>query len=95
MSVLRRTTIPQRVVLVVSLGLLLLSGWSWWYFGEVAQPNSGWFAYAPQQETDTYWYAVTERRLEFLIVPVVLVLLWAAVSIWLLGLRDDADAVEN
>ncbi len=77
---------------MVALGLLLLSGWSWWYFSEITQPNIGWFAYEAQQETDTYWYAVTERRLEFLVVPVVLVLLWAAASFWLLGLRNEAAA---
>ncbi|WP_436792695.1 hypothetical protein [Actinospongicola halichondriae] len=92
MRILRRMTMPQRVVLVVALGLLVVSGWAWWYFGEVAPVNDGWFAYAPDQQTDTYWYATTRRPPEFLIVPVALVALWAAISIWLLGLRASPDS---
>ena len=91
MRVLRRLTTPQRVVLVVALGLLLLSGGAWWYLGEVTAPPGGWFAYEPShQQTDTYWYVTTGRRAEFLVVPVALVLFWTATSLWLLGLRPDS-----
>lgn len=95
MNLLRRTTNAQRVVLVVALGLLLASGWAWWYFGEVTRPDGGWFAYAPGQETDTYWYTVDERRIEFLVVPIALVLVWTALSLWLLGLGTGADEPQD
>lgn len=79
------------MVVVVAFGLLLASTWSWWYFGEVTPVDGGWFAYDAGTEPDTSWYTVQDRRPEFLVVPVALILVWASTSIWLFGLRDDED----
>jgi hypothetical protein len=86
---LRRMTVPQRVVIVVAIGLVLLGAWSWWYFGEIAASEGGWMSYAPLTETSTYAYVVERRRPLYLIVPIVLIVAWASVSVWLLGSRTD------
>lgn len=81
---IRQLAMAQRIVLVVGLGLALLVGWLWWYLGELP-PGAGWFAYAPNTfETDTY-FIVARRPVERLVVPLVLLVGWTAVSVWLLG----------
>ncbi|MFZ6004171.1 MAG: hypothetical protein ACOYXM_09590 [Actinomycetota bacterium] len=83
----RTLTTGQRVVLIIGLGVLALIVWHWWYLGEV-QSTGGWFAYSPNTvQTDTY-HVVTSRRPEHLIVPLSLVVAWAALSTWLLGARE-------
>lgn len=80
---LTRTTTAQRVVIIIGLGLVLGVSWLWWYAGEAAG-SADWFSYAPN--TGTY-YVVEHRQVEHLIVPLTLVVLWSAASVWLLGLR--------
>lgn len=87
----RELTLPQRVAVVVGLGALLLVGWVWWYMGEF-HPAGGWFDYAPDSpQTDTY-YVVRKRQPAHLAVPVIAVVLWTVVSVWLLGARDRASS---
>lgn len=99
MSRVRGLALAQRLVLVVGLGLCLLSGWLWWYsaaFADDVQTVQNLFrsemAVSPEDDgsSDTY-YGVTSGGWEHLAVPVGLVVLWTAASIWLLGPRDDAD----
>lgn len=75
-------TVGQRVVIVVGLGAVLLLAGLWWYAGEV-WPRAGWPGDG-LRSTDTY-FVVVHRRWYHLGVPVGLVLLWVAVSVWLLG----------
>lgn len=79
-------------MLVVALGLAFVVGWGWWYSGEVA-PTGAWFAYDPGTAVSADYYVVPRRELEDLLVPLVLVVLWAAASLWLLGLgpADGGD----
>lgn len=94
MSHLRRLTVPQRVVLVVGLGLLLLATWAWWYSGKL-DPTAGWFAYAAEvRQTDNY-FVVRHRQPSDLLLPVVLIGFWTAVSAWLLGLQSVDPAGER
>ena len=79
-----RLTLPQRVVLVVALGLFMVATWLWWYSGTL--PADGWFAYAPntQASTDTY-FMVRDRQVEHLAIPLGLIALWTVVALWLLS----------
>lgn len=72
----------QRVVIVVGLGAVLLLAGLWWYAGEV-WPGAGWSRF-DLSTTDDY-FVVVHRRWYHLGVPVGLVVLWAVVSVWLLG----------
>lgn len=98
MGTLRRLALPQRVVLVVGIGLCLLSAWSWWYSGnyadgvqtaadflrsEAGAPASD----VPPEET---YYVVMSGGWQHLAVPVGLVVFWTAVSVWLLGPAREA-----
>lgn len=88
MTTLRRSTLAQRLVLVVGLGLLMIHICVWWYAPELGGPGD-WFAYSSM--TDVY-FVVRRRDLEHLLVPAVLITVWTAVSFWVLGLgaaRDD------
>ncbi len=94
MSHLRRLTIPQRVVLVVGLGLALIAAWAWWYSGDLGT-SAGWFAYAPEvNQTDNY-FVVRHRQPADLLIPLVLIGFWTALSAWLLGLRSVDLAAEK
>lgn len=85
-------TLAQRVVLVVALGLVMLVTWLWWYSGTLPA-DGGWFAYAPntQTATDTY-FVVRERQGEHLAIPLGLIGVWAATSLWLLAPTEPRDA---
>lgn len=93
MSRVRSLAPPQRVVLVVGIGLCFLSGWVWWHLGGQTTAAS-WFSYSPNapptEGTDTV-SVVTGRRWEDLAIPVGLVVSWTAVSFWLLGPPTDGD----
>lgn len=91
-AVLRRMSLPQRVVLVVALGLVMLATWLW-YSGTL--PADGWFAVAPntQTTTDTY-FVVRGRQVEHLAIPLVLIGAWAATSLWLLAPPASPEASE-
>jgi hypothetical protein len=95
MRVLRSLSVPQRVVIVVGLGIALLIGWVWWYIGELQNPG-GWFTYgSPPAEswTDEY-FVVRHRQPVHLAVALGLVIGWSAVSICLLGLRSPKDGAD-
>lgn len=93
MSVVRSLSLPQRIVVVVAVGLAFLACWIWWYSGDVPS-SDGWFAYAPNTATatDTY-YVVRDRQLEHLVIPLVLIGVWATLSLWLLA--PSSAAPEN
>lgn len=78
-------SLPQRVVIVVAVGLAVLASWVWWYTGSAPSADD-WFAYAPdtQTSTDTY-YIVRDRQPEYLAIPLLLIILWSAFSLWLLA----------
>lgn len=82
MSVLRRMSLPQRVVIVIALGLAMLATWVWWYSG-MAPSGGGWFAYAPNT-TETY-FVVHVRQPEDLALPLALIGIWTGLSLWLLA----------
>lgn len=86
---MRSLTLPQRTVIVVAVGVAFLAAWIWWYSGEIPR-SDGWFAYAPNTAaaTDTY-YVVRDRQPEHLAIPLVLITVWAALSLRLLALSDD------
>lgn len=89
-SVVRSLSLPQRIVVVVAVGLAFLAGWIWWYSGDVPS-SDGWFAYAPNTATatDTY-HLVRERQPEHLAIPLVLIGVWTALSLWLLAPSSGA-----
>ena len=84
--------LPQRVVLVVALGLAMAATWLWWYSGTFPA-EGGWFAYAPntQTATDSY-FVVRERQVEHLAIPLVLIGAWAGTSLWLLASPTSRSA---
>lgn len=87
-------TLPQRVVLVLALGLAMLVGWLWWYSGTLPA-EGGWFAYAPNTQTATdAYFVVRERQVEHLAIPLVLIGAWAALSLWLLAPPTSRSAGE-
>lgn len=79
---LRRMSLPQRVVTVVALGLALLMTWVWWYSG-TAPSGGGWYPGAPTA-TDTY-FIIRRRQPEDLMIPLALVAIWTGLSLWLLA----------
>ncbi len=89
-SGLRFLSLPQRIVVVVAVGLAFLVGWIWWYSGDLPR-SDGWFAYAPNTATatDTY-YVVRDRQPEHLVIPLVLIGVWAGLSLWLLAPSSGA-----
>lgn len=94
MSRLRTLALPQRVVLVVAIGLCLLCAWSWWYVGKYAESVQtaadflGTQTDAPQ--VDTY-FVVSSGGWEHFAVPLGLVVLWTGVSVWLLGAPPETS----
>lgn len=74
------------------MGLCLLSAWSRWYFGNYAdsvqtaadflRSQTGPPADVPPGET---YYVVASGGWQHLAVPMGLVVLWTAASVWLLG----------
>lgn len=91
--------LPQRVVLVVGIGLCLLCAWSWWYLANYAdsvqtaadflRTQTG-ISAADAPPGETYYVEATSGGWQYLAVPVGLVVLWTAVSLWLLGPSSDA-----
>lgn len=73
---MRNLSLPQRVVLVVALGLILTGVEAY-----AAPGSSGWFGYAPNTGTV---FAPGEDRLGRLALRVVLAAVWAAASLFLL-----------
>ena len=98
-SRVKELALPQRVVLVVGIGLCLLSAWSWWYLGSYAEDvqtaadflrSSTGTAGTDPPPVDTY-YVETSGGWQYLAVPVGLVVLWTSLSLWLLGPASEAD----
>lgn len=75
-------SLPQRVVIVIAVGLAMLATWVWWYSGTLTS-GGGWFAYAPNT-TETY-FVVQGRQPEDLAIPLVLIGIWTGLSLWLLA----------
>ena len=102
MSTVRGLTLPQRVIIVVGLGLCLLAAWSWWFSGDVARTypaTSGWTSYEPgvlipeegpsDASFDTYYVGTSGLGWQHLAVPLALIVLWTALSLWLLRPSED------
>jgi hypothetical protein len=91
-STLRSLSLPQRLVLVVGLGLGLFVACGWWYLGEL-QDTNGWFTTLPAVQSTDQYFVVRERQPEELLVAIAAVIFWTVASVWLLGLRPtDARA---
>ena len=80
----RALALAQRVVLVVALGVVLLVVGMYVASDGFAGPPAGWFGYSPQS-TDTYFVVRHYSIVRTLVAPVILVIIWTAVSIWLMG----------
>lgn len=73
---MRNLSLPQRVVLVVALGMVLTGVEAY-----AVPSSSGWFGYAPNTSVV---FAPHEGRLGRLVLRVVLVVGWAAASLLIL-----------
>lgn len=77
-------SLPQRAVLVVAAGAALAVAWLWWYSGTLPA-DGGWFAYAPNTQVTDTDLVVRERQIEHLLIPLGMVAVWTALSLWLLA----------
>jgi hypothetical protein len=78
----RRLAFAQRVVLVISLGLILGVVGLYVVTGFVAS-SGAWFAYAPG--TDVHFSVRRASVVRTVVAPVLLVIGWSLCSVWLLG----------
>lgn len=85
---LRHLAFAQKIVVVIGLAVALFFVGEYVVWREYA-PNSGWFGYAPQ--TLRGYGPGARHPLWRVIVPLVLVAVWTACSVWLLGPRGGAE----
>src|SRR5581483_8311652 len=89
MKRLRRLGFAQRVVLVIAYFLALAVVALYVVTDCFAASPGAWFAYAPG--TDCYFSVRRASVLRTVVVPIVLLLVWAIPSCWLLGDRRPPD----
>jgi|GEM_PF-4092198 len=89
MKRLRRLGFAQRVVLVIAYFLALAVVALYVVTDCFAASSGAWFAYAPG--TDCYFSVRRASVLRTVVVPIVLLLVWAIPSCWLLGDRRPPD----
>ncbi len=92
MERLRALALAQRIVVVVALAGVLRAIGLWWV-GRTYPPG-GWFSYAPLTEAPYLDHGIG-RPTGHALVWVVLIVLWAVLSIWLLGLGRDRQSPET
>ncbi len=85
-----RLTLAQRIVLVVALAAALRLVGLYIVTGGANNPGGGWFGYAPATES-LLLRPVGTGSPGSLIVWLVLIALWAVVSVWLLGVGGTQD----
>jgi hypothetical protein len=94
-----RWTTAQRVVIVVAWAGVLQAIWTWLRNDGVDSSDGGWFNYAPNSgvvfSPDPPWPLINPTAA--IAIQVLLVVLWAAPSFWLLGVRqvEEPSGVEG
>lgn len=94
MSRLRRANLAQRVVLVIAFADVLALGGSYIVSDGYSLRGGGWFAYTPL--TDQAFYPDAGlAAFPRLLVWLGIILVWAVVSFWLLGLPSVFADVDD
>jgi hypothetical protein len=91
MERLRSLGLAQRIVVVVALAGVFRTVGVWW--AATMYPAGGWFNYAPLSESP--YLAEAGRPTGPALVWLVLIVLWAVLSVWLLGLGRGRQPPEG
>lgn len=86
---IRRLAFSQRVVLVISLGLILRVVGLYVVTDGFVASSGAWFAYAPG--TDVYFSVRRASVVRTVVAPLILVMVWTLCSVWLLGGRPAEE----
>ena len=90
MGRVRRLALAQRVVIVVGLGVLVAYVGYYVMTDGFRAASGTWYAYAPDSSS-VYVSVGHPNRTRLLVEPVALIVVWTAVSAWLVGGRSSND----